>query len=458
MKAIITSFKISLFIIFLIAVSNKNALAQCNNTAQWPTNTVIVNCGANIIVPNIFAVEYNVTKGYQDQSYLTFSSSISTDYITIRKASDNTLIVHGLSPVSLVYHTSYDSLEMHINTSAACTFQNTPRIASVNTICGCNNTFLFPNYEISVSLGDNTLSTIQWAGDFNVTKGYLEGALCTYSSSNSSDFITLRKASNNVILASGITPLSISYEASMGSIEMHINTNNTCGNANVARTTSLFMDYSIYRGGVDDGFVSSCIDQGPNPALTIYSGGGVDGFVSTCIDQGPNPTLTIYRGGIDDGFISTCLDQTANPTLTIYRGGIDDGFISTCIDQGPNPALTIYRGGVDDGFVSTCIDLGSNPVLAIYRGGNEDGFIISCYEQCDGSTLSRWMGNYSIDWHTATKWECGILPTIMSDVIIPSNAQFFPTVTSFAEIKSLYLKPGSAIIIPSSVLLKLHGM
>jgi hypothetical protein len=454
--------KINLTLILVATINifwlNKN-LAQCDNTAQWPTGPAVsVACGTNTIINNIFAGEFSLTTGYQDQSNLTFSSSVTTDYITLRKASDNALIASGPSPLTIMYLASYGNVEVHINTNVSCgTNFVVTRVSSVNMICGCNNGSKYPSNDIDVVLGVNTLSTIQWAGDYNVTKGYLHEALCTYASSVATDFITLRKVSTNQILASGISPVNLTYDATMGSIEMHINTNASCGTQNSNRTTTLTMSYSIYKGGIDDGFALASIDQGPNPTLTMYRGGIDDGFVSTCIDQGANPVLTMYRGGIDDGFVSTCIDQGANPILTMYRGGIDDGFVSTCIDQGANPVLTIYRGGIDDGFVSTCFDQGANPVLAVYRGGNDDGFTLSCYEQCDG-IATRWIGNVNISWHNYQNWECGILPTITSDVIIPSGALLFPTVSTNDEIRSLNLKPGSSIIILPPAVLKLNGL
>jgi len=297
----------------------------------------------------------------------------------------------------------------------------------------CNNTSKFPVSDININLGINTLSNVQYAGHYNVTRGYLHGALCIYSSSVGTDFITLRKASDNTILATGISPVSLNYEATMGSIEMHINTNAACGVANVNRTTTLLMEYGIYKGGVADGYGDASFDQGANPALAMY------------------------RGGNDDGFVSTCLDQGPNPALTMYRGGNDDGFVTTCFDQGPNPALTMYRGGNDDGFVTTCFDQGPNPILALYRGGNDDGFTLFYYEQCDG-TVTRWLGNISIDWHNYQNWECGILPTLTSDVVIPSGAIFFPTVSANDEIRSLLLQTSASLHILNPAVLKLNGL
>ena len=431
--------------------------AQCDNMAQWPLGTVNTACGSNTIETNIYAGEYSITNGYQDQSTLIFSSSILTDYITLRKASDNAFIASGPSPVSILYLASYDSVEVHINTNIACGTENAPRASSVAVLCGCNNTVKWPVADLYMSLGVNTLATNQWAEDYNVTFGYIHGALCTYTSSVATDFITLREAATNHIIASGLTPLTITYDASMGPVEMHLNTDVSCGTQNTNRTTTMTMGYSIYKGGHDDGFARATIDQGPNPELNLYRGGIDDGFVQTNIDQGPNPELTLYRGGIDDGFVQTTIDQGPNPDLTMYRGGIDDGFVQTTIDQGPNPDLTLYSGGIDDGFVQTTIDQGPNPTLALYRGGIDDGFAISHDDPCD-TYFVRWMGNESFSWHNHQNWQCGYMPVITSDVTIPNAATFMPTVSSNVEISSLLLNPTSSIIILPPAVMKLNGL
>ncbi len=431
--------------------------AQCDNTALYPASTVSIGCGYNAIVSGIYAGEYSLTSGYQDNSNLIFSSSVPTDYITIRSAAGNAVIAHGLTPLEVNYVAAYGLLKVNINTNAACGTQTSSRLSSVVVLCGCLNPIKYPPSNINVNLGLNTLSTVQWAGDYNVTQGYLHGALCIYTSSVATDFITIRKASDKTILAIGISPVALNYEATMGSIEMHINTNSSCGIEFIDRTTTMRMEYSIYQGGVADGYSYATFDQGANPILAMYRGGNDDGFVSTCFDQGPNPMLTLYRGGNDDGFVSTCFDQGANPILTMYRGGNDDGFVATCFDQGTNPILTIYRGGNDDGFVSTCFDQGANPILTMYRGGNDDGFTLSCYTQCDG-TVTRWLGSVSIDWHNFQNWECGILPTLTSDVVIPSGAILFPTVSANDEIRSLLMQKSASLNILNPAVLKLNGL
>ncbi|MBK9736472.1 MAG: hypothetical protein IPO92_16545 [Saprospiraceae bacterium] len=427
-----TKIKIIVIFVFCSFLTFNKSSAQCDNTAQWPAVTVNIICGNNTIVSNIFAGEYSVTSGYQDQSTLVFSSSVVGDYITLRKTSDNSVVAAGLSPLTILYFVADGNLKVHINTNVACGTENAARVSSVLMTCGCNNSVKFPISNVSLTQGENTIATNQWAGDYNVTQSYIDGSLCTYASSVATDYITLRHAISNIIIATGISPLTIEYRASYGNIEMHINSNASCGTENINRTTTVTM-------------------------LNIFNGGNDDGFVSASFDQGDNPILAIFKGGNDDGFVSTSFDQGDNPILAIFKGGNDDGFVAANFDQGDNPILAIFKGGNDDGFVSTSFDQGDNPILAIFKGGYDDGFVASSYEQCEGNKL-KWVGNISIDWHTAANWECGILPTLTSDVTIPSGALLFPTVSANDEIKKLTLDLGSSIIILPPAVLKLNGL
>ncbi|MBK6565637.1 MAG: hypothetical protein IPN49_06325 [Saprospiraceae bacterium] len=567
-----------LTIVLIFFILNNKIIAQCDNTAQWPAGTVNVICGNNVIVSNIFAGEYSMTSGYQDQSTLVFSSSVSSDFITLRKSSNNDVIAAGPSPLTILYFAADGNIEVHINTNAACGTENSARVSSVLMTCGCNNAVKWPTANFNLTQGLNTIATDQYAGDYNVTTGYIDGSTCTYASSEGTDFITLRNATSNIIIATGTTPLSITYDALTMSqfIEMHININSSCGTQNTNRTTTVNM-LNIYRGGVDDGYDDLAFAEPDNPILAIYKGGNDDGYDDLAFAEPDNPILTIfkggnddgyddlafaepdnpilaiykggnddgyddlayvepdnpilaifkggnddgyddlafaeqdnpilaiykggnddgyddlafaepdnpilaiykggnddgyddlafaepdnpilaiYKGGNDDGYDDLAFAEPDNPILAIYKGGNDDGYDDLAFAEPDNPILAIYKGGNDDGYDDLAFAEPDNPILAIYKGGNDDGYDFDSFEECLGS-LVKWRGTLSIDWHTAANWECGIQPTLTSDVVIPGNAVLFPTVTTNDEIKSLLMQPGSTINIMSPAVLKLNGL
>jgi len=285
------------YIIVIIFFSIHYVLvAQCDNALQFPATSINVVCGYNTISANQWAGDYNITQGYPDQSYVTYGSSVATDFLTIRKTSDNSVIAFGVTPLSIVYDVSYGNIEMHINTNGTCGTENVNRITNVLVECGCNNTFQFPAGIFSLTTGLNTIATNQWAGDYNVTTNYLDGAFCTYASTVNTDYITLRKSNDNAILKTGLTPVSLVYDVSMGDIEMHISTNAACGTENVNRTTTVDQQpFNIYTGGYSDGFQKT-IALNLNPLPNIYAGGNNDGFQKTiAINQNPDCSDNIVR-------------------------------------------------------------------------------------------------------------------------------------------------------------------
>ncbi|MBK8698505.1 MAG: LytTR family transcriptional regulator [Saprospiraceae bacterium] len=477
-------------------------LAQCDNTFQFPVSNINVVCGYNAIAVNQWAGDFNITQGYQDQSFVTFSSSVTTDFLTIRKASDNSVIASGITPLSIVYDVSFGNLEMHINTNPACGTENVNRITALLVECGCNNSIQFPPGIFSLALGLNTITSSQWAGDYNVTTNYLDGAFCTFTSTVNTDYITLRKSSDNAILKMGLTPLLLVYDAAMGDIEMHISTNAACGTENVNRTTTIDHQlFNIYAGGNNDGF-HNAVSLNQNPLPNIYAGGNNDGFHNTiALNQNPlpniytggnndgfhntialnqNPLPNIYAGGNNDGFHAVSLNQ--NPLPNIYTGGNNDGFQNTvALNQNPlpniyaggnndgfqntialnqNPLPNIYTGGNNDGFHNT-IALNQNPLPNIYTGGNNDGFhnTIAFNQNPDCSdNIVRWGGNVDTDWANPNNWDCGVLPAINSEVILQSGLDRYPTVSISYEIKKLHLKPLSSININPGVVFNLNGI
>jgi hypothetical protein len=69
----------------------------------------------------------------------------------------------------------------------------------------------------------------------------------------------------------------------------------------------------------------------------------------------------------------------------------------------------------------------------------------------------RWNGSISTDWDNPVNWDCSILPDITSTVIMPAGLTRYPIVTSFHEIKSIFLQTGASIRINPNVSFKVNG-
>ncbi len=199
----------------------------CDNTSQFPPNTVTVHPGSNIIASDQYAGEYNLTTGYQHLDTLYFNTNLG-DWITIRKHSTNEILIAGEFPI-FVYNSSMGDLEMHVNKDYNCVIEYEPRASQIYVArVACNFTTRSPIKNINVNAGYNLLSNTQYYKTFNISTGYKQYDKCIFSSSNPTDHITLRKASDNSLILSGISPVNITYETSMGQIEMHLNEDVDC--------------------------------------------------------------------------------------------------------------------------------------------------------------------------------------------------------------------------------------
>ena len=100
----------------------------------------------------------------------------------------------------------------------------------------CINTTLYPSTPITInSCSSGTITTCNWAQEysdltFNTTGNF------TFSSSISTDFLTLTTAAN-VVIAFGTQPLSANIP-STGGYRLHVSNNSLCGTDNICRVTS----------------------------------------------------------------------------------------------------------------------------------------------------------------------------------------------------------------------------
>jgi hypothetical protein len=164
-----------------------------------------------------------------------------------------------------------------------------------------------------------------------------------------------------------------------------------------------------------------------------------------------------YKGGSNDGFLQLAVTNQ-NTLPNIYAGGSNDGYHQTAIIN-QNTLPNIYSGGSNDGFHQITI-INQNTLPNIYTGSSNDGFaskiVFGQNSFCTGD-IATWNGSVSIAWENPANWDCGTLPGISSNVIIPSGLTRYPTVSFTYEIKSLYLQPGSSVTVLPAVNFKLNG-
>lgn len=218
---------------FLVFIINVELLSQCDNQIQFPYNTVSIGTGLTTISDNIYAGEYSVTNNYINNSEYLIKSLNTSDYLTLRSTSDSSVIVHGYTPLNFTYQSQFYNVEIHVNTNSNCGTDQFGRTLTAQSFC--KNTNQYPLGNRLISCGENLIADDIFAGDYFQTYGYEIGKQAIFSSSNPTDYITLRR-SNGELIVHGLAPLIITYQASYGDIAVHINKNENCDKRDVARS------------------------------------------------------------------------------------------------------------------------------------------------------------------------------------------------------------------------------
>ncbi len=223
---------------------------------------------------------------------------------------------------------------------------------------------------------------------------------------------------------------------------------------------------SLYNGGDGDG---SDVDRAQNRHLgiadSVYNGSDGDGHaLASSINIQLGVADSVNNGGNGDGF---SFDRAANRPLgvadSVYNGGNGDGFsLDTALSKQLGIADSIYNGGLGDGAAQ---GIAINRTLAIvdsiYNGGTGRGDIIFLapsvnLNTCSGATVV-WNGSVNNNWNNAGNWDCGMLPGINSNVVIPTGRPRYPNLFINVEIRSLLLQSGTSVDVRPGATLKLNG-
>jgi uncharacterized protein YaiE (UPF0345 family) len=320
------------------------AALTCNGATNglYPDATFTPTCSgtAQQIATDSYAGEYSNVNVVASTQY-TFSSSITTDYITITNALGTTVLASGTTPLSWTSGTYAGVIRYHISTNSSCGIQSTNRIRSIQcsgvvATCGipsalavsnitsnsCRLSWTAPataptSYDIYLSTsstapvtataatttsGSNVVGALNgltssttyyywvrsncngtkstwvsggsfvtltsltcngayyglypattftpactgsseaivsdaYAGEYT-NVNVLSGKQYTFTSSVTTDYITITNQGGTAVLASGLTPLTwVSNFA--GVIRYHLNTNSSCGTQNTSRVRSI---------------------------------------------------------------------------------------------------------------------------------------------------------------------------------------------------------------------------
>ena len=110
---------------------------------------------------------------------------------------------------------------------------------AASTTPGCTNApdGLYPSATFTPSCtGSNeTITSSAWAGEYSVVS-VTNGTSYTFSSSNSSDYLTIANSTGTTVLAYGTTPVTWTATSSNPTIRFYTHTNSSCGTSSTSRS------------------------------------------------------------------------------------------------------------------------------------------------------------------------------------------------------------------------------
>ena len=216
-------------------------------------------------------------------------------------------------------------------------------------------------------------------------------------------------------------------------------------------------DNNAFRGGIDDGFALNLLNKTTITDDISSRGGSDDGFHYSLLLKTTITDNAAFRGGNDDGFVSTLLANNSITDNIAFTGGANDGFSLSNLSKVNLTDAIAFLGGNDDGFGYVILPRGNINDPAAYRGGAGRGEIQSLINNNGCGLYVIWNGAVNSAWENSANWNCGIVPGISSDVIIPSGMPVYPVVSLSTEIKSLFLQPAASVTVQPAVLFKLNG-
>jgi hypothetical protein len=119
---------LKVFLCILLPGAYSNSVsAQCNNPSAFGTTALPTVAGNSTTATGIFAGEYRTLTGAVNGTTYTFSSSVGTDFITVRRQTPGGVVVaSGFTPLTFVNNFT-GTIYAHINTNSACGTQSTGR-------------------------------------------------------------------------------------------------------------------------------------------------------------------------------------------------------------------------------------------------------------------------------------------------------------------------------------------
>ncbi len=223
-----------------------------------------------------------------------------------------------------------------------------------------------------------------------------------------------------------------------------------------AKTTS---SVAQYNGGSNDGYNTAIYNKQSTTDINAFRGGSNDGYNVAIYNKQSTTDINAFKGGADDGFAVVTYNKQNITDANAFKGGTNDGFAVVTYNKQNITDANAFKGGTNDGFTVSTYIKQSITDANVFKGGNGRGETQKIYfaSYCNGIAIRTWNGSVSTAWENPNNWDCGILPTISSEVIIPTAVPRFPVINFNFEIKKLTINPNASINILPGITFKLNG-
>jgi hypothetical protein len=223
-----------------------------------------------------------------------------------------------------------------------------------------------------------------------------------------------------------------------------------------ANTHKLFAQFN---GGSNDGFNVAAYSKQSFTDANAFRGGSNDGVNVAVYNKQSFTDVAAFKGGNNDGFNVAAYSKQSFTDANAFKGGSNDGFTTAVYNKQSFTDANAFKGGSNDGFNVAIYNKQSFTDALAFKGGNGRGETQTIYRVpfCNGIGIRIWNGSVSTAWGNPNNWDCGILPVINSEVIIPAGVPRYPSVNLNFEIKKLTINPNASINILPGINFKLNG-
>lgn len=362
-----------------------NSNSNCGIQQVERTRSVTCAVVPSTCIPPISPISYSISSTGAVLSWSFSGSFTATQYYVSTNSATPTInatpsgseqvqnktTVTGLTPNTTYYFWLRSSCGTDISNwiygGSFTTLASDP-VGCVTSIYGQNPTTTFTPACIG---SPEIIATNSWAGEFSKVN-ILPNKTYTFTSSTTTDFITIKDDSTSYTYASGPTPLVWSSGANTATIRFMLHTNSTCGFQNVSRTTTIACQNAVPSCATPSGLVISAVTANTVTATWNHASpvpaNGYQYYIAT---NQVTPTATTAPSGTTTTNGVTANGLTANSTYYFWvrsncANGVSQWVFGTVFNTtGSTTGCTDAQNGQypTTTFTPTCLSTGVEEVI-----------------------------------------------------------------------------------------------